>query len=200
MMHEQMISLLVFAIAMTFSPGANNTLMASSGVQVGLRRSIPLGLGIVVGMIGLLTVASIGLGSVVHDQPALHLLLKATGSLYLGWLAWKISHAGPPDLSAHQQGRPYGFRTGLVSTLLNPKGWTMALSAAAGYTALASSAPQRAMVLSLVFCLLMIPNWALWCSGGQALARVLRTERHWQVANTVLGVLVVASLIPIWLE
>ena len=151
-------------------------------------------------MIGLLTVASIGLGSIVHDQPALHLLLKATGSLYFGWLAWKIAHAGPPELSSHQQGGTYGFRTGLVSTLLSPKGWTMALSAAAGYTALASSAPQRAMLLSLIFCLLMIPNWALWCSGCQALARVLRPERHWQVANTALGVLVVASLIPIWME
>lgn len=35
MMHEQMISLLVFAIAMTFSPGANNTLMASQVCRSG---------------------------------------------------------------------------------------------------------------------------------------------------------------------
>lgn len=200
MVSEQLLSLVVFAIAMTFSPGSNNVLMASSGLQVGMRRSIPLGLGILLGIVVLLTVSSIGLASIVHGQPSLHLTMKAFGSAYLVWLGWKIAHAGTPQLSEVDAGHRYGFTTGLINTLLNPKGWTMALSAGAGYTALASSAPQRALVLSLVFCVLMVPNWALWCSSGRALSRALRTERHWELANATLGLLVIVSLVPMWLD
>jgi hypothetical protein len=32
------------------------------------------------------------------------------------------------------------------------------------------------------------------------LARALRTERHWRIANSILGLLLAASIIPIWLE
>ncbi len=199
-MSEHFVSLVIFAIAMTCSPGSNNVLMASSGVQVGMRRSIPLGLGVVTGIVLLLTVSSIGLASIVHAEPSIRIVMKAIGSVYLIWLGWKIAHAGVPDFSISDAGHRRGFRAGFINTLLNPKGWTMALSAAAGYTALAPTAPQLAVILSLVFALIAVPNWALWCGGGQALARALRTDRHWQLVNIVLGSLVVVSLVPMWLE
>ncbi len=205
-MSEQFVSLVIFAIAMTCSPGSNNVLMASSGVQVGMRRSIPLGLGVVTGIVLLLTVSAIGLASIVHAEPSIRIVLKLVGSVYLIWLGWKIAHAGVPDFSIPDGGRGRGrghrrgFMTGFINSLLNLKGWTMALSAAAGYTALAPTALQLAVILSLVFALIGVPNWALWCGGGQALARTLRTDRHWQLVNIALGSLVVVSLVPMWLE
>jgi threonine/homoserine/homoserine lactone efflux protein len=199
-MSEQFLSLLVFAGAMTFSPGSNNALMATSGVQVGLRRSVPLGLGIVAGIVVLLAVSAIGLGSLVEAVPSLRVAMKAIGTAYLAWLGWKIAHAGAPDAGMARSLSRHGFQAGFVNTLLNPKGWTMALSAVAGYAALAPTAPRLALLLSLVFAVMAVPNWLLWCGGGQAIARALRTERHWRVANAILGFLVALSVVPIWLE
>jgi threonine/homoserine/homoserine lactone efflux protein len=197
---EQFLSLVLFAMAMTFSPGSNNVLMASSGVQVGLRRSVPLGLGVVAGIVLLLTVSAVGLGSLVHAEPSIRVGIKMVGAAYLVWLGWKIAHAGAPDLSAPERQPRRGFLAGFVNTLLNPKGWTMALSATAGYAALAPSAPRLALVLSLVFAVIAVPNWLLWCGGGQAVSRTLRTDRSWRIANTVLGLFVVVSIVPMWLE
>jgi threonine/homoserine/homoserine lactone efflux protein len=199
-MSEQFLSLLVFAGAMTFSPGSNNALMATSGVQVGLRRSVPLGLGVVAGMAVLFTVAAIGLGTLVGAVPSLRVAMKAVGTVYLVWLGWKIAHAGAPDTGMARRLSRHGFMAGFVNTLLNPKGWTMALSAVAGYAALAPSAPHLALLLTVVFAAIAVPNWLLWCGGGQVIARALRTERHWNVANAILGFLVALSIIPIWLE
>lgn len=86
--------------------------------------------------------------------------------------------------------------------MLNPKGWTMALSAAAGYTALAPSAPRLALVLSLVFIAVFVPNWVLWTGGGQAIGRSVQGDDHrrWVVVNRILGLLVVVSIVPMWLE
>ena len=198
-MSEQLLSLVVFAAVMTFSPGSNNVLMATSGIQVGLRRSIPLGLGVVSGVAVLLTVAAVGLGGIIHTMPSLQVVMKTIGSAYLVWLGWKIAHAGPPTY-ATTSARTYGFRAGFINTMLNPKGWTMALSAAAGYSALASDSVRLSVLFSIVFVSLGIPNWFVWCRSGETLARLLRTEQQWQIANAALGGLVMLSLVPMWLE
>jgi threonine/homoserine/homoserine lactone efflux protein len=36
--------------------------------------------------------------------------------------------------------------------------------------------------------------------AGLLLARLLRTERQWRVLNAVLGLLLAASIVPMWLE
>ena len=199
-MSEQTVSLVVFAMAMTFSPGSNNVLMATSGVQVGLRRSVPLGLGIVAGIVAVLTISAIGLGALVHAEPSIRTVMKAVGSVYLVWLGVRIARAGALNLSNPESLPRRGFMAGFVNTLLNPKGWTMALSATAGYAALAPSPPHLALLLSLVFAIVAVPNWLLWCGGGQAVSRTLRTERDWRIANLVLGLFVVLSIVPMWLE
>ncbi|MGC4191763.1 MAG: LysE family translocator [Thermomicrobiales bacterium] len=201
-MNENALSLLIFAVAMTVSPGSNNVLLASSGVQVGMRRSVTLGLGIAAGIVVLLSVAALGLGTLVHEHPSLRTAMQAAGSAYLVWLGWKIAHAGAPDLSNRHAGRGNrrGFTAGFINTMLNPKGWTMALSAAAGYTALAPSAPRLALLLSLVFIAVFVPNWVLWTGGGQAIGRSVQNDRHWTTVNRILGLLVVVSIVPMWLE
>jgi len=197
---EQFLSLMVFAMAMTFSPGSNNVLMASSGVQVGLRRSIPLGLGVVAGLVTELAVAAIGLGAAIEAEPSIRTAMKAVGTVYLVWLGVKIARSGAVDLSPGEQPPRSGFMVGFVNTLLNPKGWTMALSATVGYAALAPSAPRLALLLSIVFAVVAVPNWLLWCGGGQAVARSLRTDQHWRIANGILGLLVLGSIVPMWWE
>ncbi|HYI24746.1 MAG TPA: LysE family translocator [Thermomicrobiales bacterium] len=199
-MSEQALSLGLFAAVMTFSPGPNNVLLAWSGSQVGLRRSIPLWLGIVVGIVVLLTVSALGPGTVLKSEPLLQRAMLGAGSLYLAWLGWKVARSGPPTMNSAGHDRQLEFIAGLVNTLLNPKGWAMALGATAGYATLAPTAPHLALVLSLVFAAMAVPNWLLWCGGGQALARSVTSERGWRLANGILGSLVVASIVPLWLE
>lgn len=198
-MSEQMVSLSLFAMAMTFSPGPNNVLLAWSGGRVGIWRSLPLWFGIVTGFVLIIIISAMGLGAVIHAEPTVQTVMKGIGSVYLIWLGWKVAHGGPPDFDGPSEAVA-GFRVGFLNTLLNPKGWAAALSATAGYAALAPSAPHLALLLSLVFAVVAIPNLLLWCGGGQVMARAIHSERGWRIANGLLGLLVVVSIVPLWFD
>jgi threonine/homoserine/homoserine lactone efflux protein len=191
--------LLLFAVVATGTPGANNLLAASSGAQFGVRRSAGLLAGLAVAVVSLVAIAGAGLGTVVASAPALETALRAAGTGYLLWLAARIARSGRPDVGGAAATAP-GFRSGLLVSWLNPKTWAVALTTAAGYSAISADPLILAAVLAGVFAAVVVPNLLLWCRGGQFLAGVLTTERQWRVLNVTLAVLLAASAAGMWLE
>lgn len=128
--------LLVFVLVSTITPGGATTLATASGAHFGYRRSLPYMVGIAAGLASMAASTAAGLGGVVLALPGLQLGMKALGSLYLLWLAWRIGRSGPPHVAARLN-KPAGFVGGLWMLWHNPKGWTMTLGAAASFAALA---------------------------------------------------------------
>lgn len=142
--------------------------------------------------------AAAGLAGVLLAKPSLQIAMKAIGSLYLIWLAWRISRSGPPHLRANIA-KPTSFVGGTWMLWHNPKGWAMTLGAAASFAALADGPIRLAALLGLTFGVAAAASLAVWCMAGQLLARLLRTDRQWRALNAILGVVLVASIIPMWL-
>jgi threonine/homoserine/homoserine lactone efflux protein len=189
--------LLLFAAVATLTPGGATTLATVSGAQFGLRRSAPLMLGIAVGLAALAAAAAAGLASVLLAAPAAQTLMKLIGSLYLLWLAWQIGRSGSPKFNA-ELARPTSFIGGACLLWFNPKGWAMALSAAASFSVLAHGPLRLAALLGTAFGVAALISLTLWCVAGMVLARVLRTERQWRVLNVVLALVLAAAIIPMW--
>ncbi len=187
--------LVLFVIVSTVTPGGATTLATASGAHFGYRRSLPLMAGIAAGLASMAAAAAAGLGSVLLALPALQLVMKAVGSAYLIWLALRIGRGGKPrlDVDVH---RPQGFVSGVWMLWHNPKGWAMTLGAAASFAALASGPARLGVLLGFAF---GVASLSLWCFAGLLFARVLRTERQWRCLNAGLGVLLVASIVPMWL-
>jgi threonine/homoserine/homoserine lactone efflux protein len=198
-MSELAISLATFAVIATASPGGATTLATASGMRFGLTRSLPLVFGIAVGLASLVGLVAGGLGSLVMSWPALQFWLRLFGSAYLLWLAWTIGRRGPPNNSGAASERPIRFGGGFLLLWSNPKGWTLAVGAAGAYTALADDPVTLGLLLAAVFGAAAIGSLLVWCSGGQILARLLKTERQWRAINIALAILLVASIIPMWL-
>jgi threonine/homoserine/homoserine lactone efflux protein len=87
----------------------------------------------------------------------------------------------------------------LVLLWLNPKAWTMSLGAGAAYAGLAEDPLQLAMLLAAVFGSAAALALSLWCVGGAALGRRLRTAGQWRAVNGALGLLTAASVVLLWL-
>lgn len=198
MAFEEFWPLAVFAVVSTITPGGATTLATASGAHFGFRRSVPLMAGIAAGLASMAAAASAGLAGLLLAQPSLQIAMKAIGSAYLIWLAWKIGRSGPPRLQA-TPAKPTSFIGGVWMLWYNPKGWAMTLGAAASFAALASGPVRLAALLGLVFGVAAAASLSLWCMAGQLLARLLRTDGQWRALNAVLGVLLAASVIPIWL-
>jgi threonine/homoserine/homoserine lactone efflux protein len=189
--------LLLFVAVATVTPGGATTLATASGARFGFVRSIPLMLGIAAGLAMLGAIAALGLGGLLLALPSLQTAVKALGSAYLLWLAWRIARSGPPT-AGDGPARPITLANGFLLLWLNPKGWAMTVGAAASFALVASSPNRLAMLLSAAFGVAACASLALWCALGVLLARVLRTPRHWRMLNLAMGVLLAASLIPTW--
>jgi len=63
---EVFVALYLFAIATSITPGPNNIMLLASGVNFGLRRTLPHTLGISIGFCVLLLSVGFGLGFLSH--------------------------------------------------------------------------------------------------------------------------------------
>jgi threonine/homoserine/homoserine lactone efflux protein len=196
-MPASVLPLLLFVAVATVTPGGATTLATASGARFGFARSIPLMLGIAVGLALLAAVAALGLGSLLLAVPALQIIVKALGSAYLLWLAWRIARSGPPNAD-NGLAKPVTLVNGIMLLWLNPKSWAMTVSAAASFALLASGPNQLAMLLGAAFGLAACGSLALWCALGALLARLFRTPHHWRMLNLAMGALLAVSIIPTW--
>jgi threonine/homoserine/homoserine lactone efflux protein len=196
-MLEAILPLVLFALVATATPGIATTLSTASGARFGFRRSVPLMAGSAAGLASVAAAGAAGLAGLLAAVPSLQLAMKIAGSLYLVWLAIKIGRSGPPNLDVALAG-PNSFFGGAGIQWMNPKGWAMGLGAAASFAALADGPLQLALLLGAVFGLAAALSLALWCVAGTLLARLLKTERQWRVLNALLGLLLAASIIPMW--
>jgi threonine/homoserine/homoserine lactone efflux protein len=155
--------------------------------------------GIAFGLASMAASAAAGLGGVLLELPSLQLGMKTVGSLYLVWLAWKIGRSGPPRLHANLA-KPTSFLGGIWLLWQNPKGWAMTLGAAASFAALADGPFQLGVLLGCAFGVAAILSLSLWCTTGLLLARLLKSDAQWRAFNFALGLLLVISIAPLWLE
>ena len=88
------LALVVFAFVSSATPGPNNLMLLASGVNFGLRRTVPHLLGVAVGFAVMVALVGLGLGRVLEAWPALYSAMRAAGVAYLLWLAWKLAGAG----------------------------------------------------------------------------------------------------------
>jgi threonine/homoserine/homoserine lactone efflux protein len=196
-MFEAVFPLVLFALVSTSTPGIATTLSTASGAQFGFRRSVPLVAGSAAGLASVAAAGAAGLAGLLAAVPSLQLAMKVAGSLYLIWLAIKIGRSGPPNLDV-AMATPNSFFGGAGIQWMNPKGWAMGLGAAASFAALANGPLQLALLLGAVFGFAAAVSLSLWCVAGTLLARLLKTERQWRALNIVLGLLLAASILPMW--
>ena len=195
---DVLIPVLLFVLVATFSPGGATTLATASGVQFGLRRSLPLLVGIAAGLTTLAVAAALGLAGVLFEIPHLDLVVRILGSVYLLWLAWTIGRNDAPGQTTLTE--PRRFTTGVLLLWLNPKAWAITLSAAGAFATSVDGPGRLALLLGGAFAVGASLSQLLWCALGGAVARLLSQPWHWRALNVTLSVLVVASIVPIWLH
>jgi threonine/homoserine/homoserine lactone efflux protein len=190
---------LPFALSTTLTPGPNTILVTASAATYGLRRTVPLLFGMVLGFPLLMTAVGFGLGELFSSHPGLHAALRWVGCVYLLWLAWALARARPSG-DADARGRPIGFARSAALQWVNPKAWVMSITAVTTFTTVGGEPRREVPVIVAVFTLLSLVALPAWALCGVALGRFLGTERRLRVFNVAMAVLLVASLVPLVFE
>jgi len=190
---------LPFLASMGFTPGPNNILVASSGVNFGFRATLPHILGVTFGYPAMLFIVGLGLARVFIALPQTHVVLKYICIVYLLYLAWRIATASAATAS-RKIAKPLTFMQAAAFQWVNGKGWVVALSAVTTYTVVNSTLLLQVIALSTIALLITLGSVCTWTLFGAVLRRYLHTERRRRGFNYAMAALLVASIIPVFWE
>ena len=191
------LTIILFAIATCVTPGPNNTMIMTSGLNYGIQRSLPHYLGIILGFPAMVVAVGLGLASLFEQYAVLHLLLKVAGASYLTFLAWKIASAPVSDLSV-TEGKPFTFLQAATFQWVNPKAWVLAVGATATYTVVGSDYSLQVLVIAIIFLVFGAPCIMLWLWFGASLKRLLQKPESVKYFNYAMATLLMLSLLPVF--
>jgi len=186
--------LALFSFVGAMTPGPNNVMLASSGLNYGVRRTLPHMAGITLGIMLMLVIAGIGLGALFQQWPALHRLMQGVCAAYLLYLAWRIATA-PTEPEQASAGKPFSFLQALAFQWVNPKAWAYAMTVVAVYIP-PTHFFLNLCVAALVCGLIGIPAALIWTLFGRALRRLLQQPATVRRFNVCMALLLVTSLWP----
>lgn len=194
---DMLAALAAFALVSSITPGPNNLMLMASGTNFGFARSVPHLLGVSIGFVLMLVVVGAGLGAALEAWPAAMLALKLVSAAYLLYLAWKIATAAAPSATEHDTAsRPLTFVQAAAFQWVNPKAWTMALTAMTVYVP-ADDRALGVLVVALVFGAVNLPSVGIWTAAGVQLRRLLHRPRALRAFNITAALLLVGSLYPL---
>lgn len=194
MTYEVLAALALFALVSSITPGPNNLMLMASGVNFGALRTVPHALGVCIGFTLMVGLVGIGLMGVFDAIPYSHDVLKVLSALYLLYLAYKLATTDTMG-DGRSDSRPMTFLQAALFQWVNPKAWTMALTAMTVYAG--SGSLQAVLLVTLVFGLVNAPSISVWVLAGDRLGRFLSTRGRLRSFNIAMALLLVASLYPV---
>ncbi|MCF3098492.1 LysE family translocator [Aeromonas australiensis] len=185
------------------TPGMCMTLSMTLGMSLGVRRTLHMMWGELIG-VGLVSVLSvIGVAAIMLNYPGIFAAFKYVGGAYLVWLGiqmWqaKGKMAIVADLSAGQQTSAMGLALqGFVTAIANPKGWAFMISLLPPF--ISADKPMAPQIGALVALILVIEFSCLllYASGGRTLRHFLAKSGNVTIMNRIAGTLMLG--VGVWL-
>lgn len=194
----QLLGLVGFSFASAATPGPNNVLLWASGATFGLRRTLPHVLGTAMGIGAMALGSAAGIAALVAAVPALGVAMRVVGSAYLLFLAWQIARSGSLT-TGPSAARPMTLLEAAAFQLVNPKAWIFALGAVTTFRPADLPPIPGSLAVAAVMVLVILPSAGLWVVFGNALGRLLTSDRTRRLVSLVLAALVVATIVLVWL-
>ncbi|MDI5892609.1 LysE family translocator [Halomonas rhizosphaerae] len=190
-------------LLVSLTPGMCMTLAMVLGMTQGVRRTLWMMAGELVGVGLVAFAAGAGVAALMLRQPELFALFKWLGGAYLGYLGvmmWRSRgrmaiplelEAGPPAA------RGQLALQGLVTAVANPKGWAFFMALLPPF--LDASRPLVLQLVVLIAVILSIEFLCLllYATGGRTLRRLLGESGNVRLLNRLAGTLMVG--VGLWL-
>jgi threonine/homoserine/homoserine lactone efflux protein len=190
-------SMAFFALVTSITPGPVNIVLAMSGAQFGIRKSQPYVLGATIAFTSLLICLRMGLGVVIATYPVITNSIKIIGTAHLFYLAYRIISSGYNYAHDHHDRPPLGFIDGALTQLLNPKAWSVSLSANSIYVVAHEPVIVTLMTFAILFFVICYGSLWLWAAFGSKVA--LLPPAYVGALHWILGICLILSIGVMWL-
>jgi len=188
----------------SFTPGMCMTLAMTLGISIGVKRTLWMMLGELIG-VGLVAAAAVlGVAALLLAAPWVFIAFRWLGGAYLVWLGvqmWrsKGKMAIPTDVltAGPAISRRALFSQGFVTAIANPKGWAFFMVLLPPFIdRRLAIAPQLSMLIALIL-LIEMSALLVYALGGSALNSLLQKSSNVRLLNRIAGSLMLT--VGIWL-
>lgn len=195
---ELFAALAIFAFVSSITPGPNNLMLMTSGINFGMRRTVPHMLGVSIGFTLMIALIGLGVMKVIEAVPGSVTVITVASGLYLLYMASKIattSTSPAENGTADAKSKPFTFLQAALFQWVNPKAWTMALTAISAYAPKSQGWPG-VLIVAGVFGIINLPSTGTWELMGSKMRRFLSDPVRLKTFNVIAAILLVASLYP----
>lgn len=190
-----------FVVSIT--PGMCMTLALTLGMSVGVRRTLWMMWGELLGVATVAISAVVGVSTVMLQYPMMFNLLKWLGGAYLIWLGINMwQNKGKLAINSDAKSQPTTqrwalFQQGFVTAIANPKGWAFMISLLPPFiNPSLSLAPQLFALISIILVSEFV-CMMLYASGGKTVANLLSQGNKVTTLNRASGALMAS--VGVWL-
>ena len=191
-MHPEILSLSLFMFVTSCSPGPNNVVASHSGFNHGIKKSIPLMLGVIFGFTTMLAVVNFGLINIFNIYPIIQKILIGTGTIFLIYLSYKISFSKSSNKKENL--KPVNFIETFLYQFLNPKGVIVAIIAVSTYIESGVNFMNYSFWMLGVAFLFAIISIIFWTFLGKFMRKFATNEKFIKWFNYVMSALLLSCI------
>ncbi|KXJ54170.1 LysE family translocator [Neptuniibacter pectenicola] len=187
----------------SITPGMCMTLALSLGISIGVRRSLYMMWGELIGVSLVATAAALGVATLMLTYPDVFALLKLGGGAYLWWIGYQMfCSRGKLVLTESEQEQTEHSRSqlalnGFLTAVANPKGWAFFVTLLPPFIdSELPMAPQLSMLIAIILLLEFI-CLLIYANGGKLLRQLLMKRDNVRLMNRIAGSLMIA--VGVWL-
>jgi len=193
---ELYLAVFIFGLSAGITPGPNNIMLMTSGMNFGIKKSIPHVLGVTFGFPIMVILIGLGFSIVFEQYPILHEIIKVLGVVYLLYLSWLIASASPDTLEG-EKSKPFTFLQAALFQWVNPKAWVVATSSISAYTVLNDNIYWQILMIAGVFFFAALFTASTWLVFGKGIKQILQSAKQQRAFNIAMALLLVASVLPV---
>ena len=195
-MHPELLLLIGISFSMGFTPGPNNAVASYSAFNFGIRKTLPIILGVGFGYTSLVILLIFFLISVFQKYPYLQEIIRILGSIFLIYLAYKISFSKGKSKSSTEN--PVKFFETYFFQFINPKGVMAAITLISKFVTQENflNSSIAVIIVCSVTAFLSITCWAL---VGKFLRKFATNNEFIKRFNYAMSILLVVCVLSFYL-
>lgn len=195
-MTSEVLLLIGISFSLGFTPGPNNAVASYSGFNFGIKKTIPLILGVGLGYTTLVILINFALISTFKQFPVIQEIIRILGTFFLIYLAYKIAASNTSQDEIKKN--PVSFFDTFIFQFVNPKGVMAALTLISKFVSESNYLMTSIMVIIVcsVTAFLSITTWTFL---GKFLRKFATNNSFIKRFNYAMSFLILACIIGFYI-
>ena len=195
-MLSEILLLIGISFSLGFTPGPNNAVASYSGFNFGIKKTIPLILGVGLGYTTLVILINFVLISTFKQFPIIQEVIRVLGTFFLIYLAYKIAVSNTSQNEIKKN--PVSFFDTFIFQFVNPKGVMAALTLISKFVSESNYFMTSIMVIIVcsVTAFLSITTWTFL---GKFLRKFATNNSFIKRFNYAMSFLILACIIGFYI-